>query len=95
MLAAPSPISSWSGTMRWRRLAASVCATETDSTKPISEIRSAGTASVPRYVVVLFPLYIAAALIVRSRALCGALVALMGLAQMVLFARWSLGYWVA
>ncbi len=42
MLAAPSPISSWSGSMRWRFLAASVCATETDSTKPMIEISSAG-----------------------------------------------------
>ena len=45
MLAAPRPISSWSGSMRWRRLAASVWATETDSTKPMTEISSAGTAS--------------------------------------------------
>ena len=44
-LAAPRPISSWLGSMRWRFLAASVCATEIDSTKPMTEISSAGTNS--------------------------------------------------
>ena len=45
MLDAPRPISSWLGAIRWRRLAASVCATETLSTKPMTEISSAGTHS--------------------------------------------------
>ncbi len=42
----PRPISSWSGLIDWRRLAARVCATETDSTKPISAIRKSAGASV-------------------------------------------------
>ena len=45
MLDAPRPISSWFGAIRWRRLAASVCATDTLSTKPMIEISSAGTHS--------------------------------------------------
>ena len=45
ILAAPSSISSWSGSIRWRRLAASVWATDTLSTKPITESSRAGTAS--------------------------------------------------
>jgi hypothetical protein len=34
--------------MRWRFFAARVCATETDSTKPMIEIRIAGPISCPR-----------------------------------------------
>ena len=44
-LLAPRATSSWSGTMRWRRLAASVCPTDTDSTKPTTLSSKAGTAS--------------------------------------------------
>ena len=44
-LLAPSATNSRSGTMRWRRLAANVCPTETDSTKPTTLINSAGMAS--------------------------------------------------
>ena len=47
MLAAPRPISSWSGSIRCRFLAASVCATETDSTNPMTEINSAGSSRRP------------------------------------------------
>ena len=47
MFAAPRPMSSWSGVMRWRFFAARVCATEIDSTKPMIEIRRAGTKSLP------------------------------------------------
>jgi hypothetical protein len=47
MLDAPRPTSSWSGEIRWRRLAASVCATEIDSTKPMIEIRIAGPTRSP------------------------------------------------
>ena len=42
MFEAPSPISSWFGSIRSRRLAASVCATEMDSTKPTIEMINAG-----------------------------------------------------
>ena len=45
ILLAPKANNSWSGSMRWRLLAASVCPTETDSTKPTTLISSAGTAS--------------------------------------------------
>ena len=44
-LLAPRATSSWSGSMRWRRLAARVWPTDTDSTKPTTLISSAGTAS--------------------------------------------------
>ncbi len=44
-LLAPNATSSWSGSMRWRRLAASVCPTDTDSTNPTTLMRSAGTSS--------------------------------------------------
>ena len=43
--AAPRPTSSWSGSMRWRFLAARVWATDTDSTKPMIEISAAGSRS--------------------------------------------------
>src|SRR5690554_3106778 len=42
-LAAPRPISSWSGRIRWRRLAARVWAIDTDSTNPTILINKAGT----------------------------------------------------
>src|SRR5690554_1614134 len=41
ILAAPKPTNSWSGSIRSRRLAARVCATETDSTKPTKLINKA------------------------------------------------------
>ena len=44
-LQAPKATSSRSGSMRWRRLAASVWPTETDSTKPTTLINKAGMAS--------------------------------------------------
>ncbi len=44
-LAVPSPASSWSGSMRSRRRAASVSATEMDSTNPTMLISSAATPS--------------------------------------------------
>ena len=44
-LEAPRPINSWSGTIRCRRLAASVWATEIDSTKPTTLISTADVIS--------------------------------------------------
>ena len=41
ILAVPKPTNSWSGSIRSRRFAAKVCATETDSTKPTKLINKA------------------------------------------------------